>query len=236
MGIRIERKKPRHLLASVLYRLLRAPVSERTKFRLFLDLEWIFNRLSQEQSHKIYGPTEHPWRNHAFEFIAQNINADQNVLDLGCGYGEISAMIAELGANVVGVDHDAGKIEKAKRSYEGKGPTFLCEDAAEYLKTTPTKFDVLILSHVLEHLDEPATFLNEFKGHFKYVYIEVPDFDATILNHYRVDQDLTLNHTDNDHVTEFDREELGSIFEKCGLAVTHSQHIFGIQRYWCEIR
>ncbi len=55
MGIRIERKKPRHLLASVLYRLLRAPVSERTKFRLFLDLEWIFNRLSQEQSHKIYG-------------------------------------------------------------------------------------------------------------------------------------------------------------------------------------
>ena len=235
MGIKISRKKPRHILASLLYRLLKLPIPNRTKFRLFLDLEWIFNRLSNEQSHYVYGPENHPWRNNAFEFIAQNIEPGSVVLDLGCGYGEISAMLADQGATVVGVDHDSSKIETAKSTYEKNNLSFLCLDAIDYLQTKEVNFDVLILSHVLEHIDEPADFLERFKGYFKFIYIEVPDFDATILNYYRVDLDLALNHTDNDHVTEFDRNELNDMFLKCDLSVMSSQYIFAIQRYWCKV-
>lgn len=236
MGIKIERKKPRHLLASFFYRFMKLPISDRAKFKLFLDLEWIFNRLANEQSHKIYGSDNHPWRNQAFDFISQAIEPNYVVLDMGCGYGEIASMIADEAAIVVGVDHDRDKIVSAQSAYKKKNLSFFCLDAIEYLQTTDVRFDVLILSHVLEHIDEPEVFLRRFKKFFRYIYIEVPDFDATVLNHYRVDLDLMLKHTDNDHVTEFDRDELQELFQQCDLEILHSQHIFGIQRYWCAVR
>ena len=43
--------------------------------------------------------------------------ADERILDLGCGTGELTAAIAERGASVVGIDVDGGMVERAREQH-----------------------------------------------------------------------------------------------------------------------
>src|SRR5688500_1637128 len=124
MGLRIERKKPRHLLASVLYRLLKLPVSQNAKFRLFLDLEWIFNRLANEVSEEIFDGTDHVRRGHGLRYILDGIEPNDSVVDLGCGYGEITADVAKKARRVLGVDHSEVSIKRAQAKFKAPNLKF----------------------------------------------------------------------------------------------------------------
>ena len=46
---------------------------------------------------------------------------------------------------------------------------------------------------------------------------------------------MTLIYTDNDHVAEFDRDELKEIFSACDLEILKSEYMHGVQRYWCKV-
>lgn len=234
MGIRLERKKKRVLIASILYRLIKLPISDRSKFKLFLNAEWMFERLIHEMSFRVYQPEDHPLRKKAFSFMFRNLKPEYTVLDLGCANGEIATRIAENVKFVVGIDKSEELIRKAKK-YEVENLVFVCADGVKYLESCDRNFDVLVLSHILEHLDEPVIFLNQFKKFFRFLYIELPDFDRSAASHYREDLNLQLNYTDDDHVSEFDRDEMSDLFLNCGLTVLDSQFIFGMQRYWCAI-
>lgn len=236
MGIRIERSKKRVFLLSALYRINRLlPISAARKLRWYLDLEWIFDRLAMEASFAHYPAAEHPHRIHAKRALLRHITSQSVVLDLGCSTGDVSAMLAEHAGHVVGVDHSAESIALAERKHQHPNLTFLHSDALEYLKSTERRFDVLVLSHILEHLDEPEEFLRRFKGFFPWIYIEVPDFDKTYLNHYRQRLGMDLVYTDDDHVSEFDREELRGILDRSGIRVVEAEYRFGIQRLWCQV-
>ncbi len=235
MGVRLPRKKPRNLLLSVLYRLGKLlPLSRQRKFRLYLDLEWIFDRLALEQSFKVYPEDQHPVRTYTRDFILQRIHPSDRVLDLGCKEGYMSDYIAEKAALVVGMDLDAAAISVAKARYHRENLSFVEGEAGAYLETLDTPFDVLILSHILEHLDEPEAFLLRFKGRFRRIYIEVPDFDRYYLNQYRKDHNVALLYSDNDHVSEFDRTELRALLNACGLRIEQEEYRFGVQRIWCS--
>ena len=63
---------------------------------------------------------------HQFSFVARGGESlidllepirGERVLDLGCGTGELTAMIAERGAAVVGLDSDATMIERARARF-----------------------------------------------------------------------------------------------------------------------
>jgi SAM-dependent methyltransferase len=235
MGVKLPRKKNRSLFVSILYRLIHLPLPNEAKFRLFLNLEWIFDRLSHEMSFRIYQPHNHPVRTHSIKFILDFIDESQVVLDLGSNLGDISNIIADRARKVVGVDHSRAAIEVAKERYQRDNLIFVHSDAIHYLQGTDEKFDVLILSHILEHLDDPAGLLLRFKCYFKYVYIELPDFDRYHLNHYRKDLEMSLIYSDNDHISEFDRQELGELLDNCGLTILRSEYIFGLQKLWCRV-
>lgn len=158
-----------------------------------------------------------------------------HVLDLGCGNGDLTQEIASHVDRVVGVDHDRSSIDHAKTKHIAANLSFIHADAHSYLTTRTGSFDTLVLSHVLEHLDHPKDFLMRFKSFFQWVYIEVPDFDKTYLNHYRKALASPLIHTDDDHVSEFDREELVHILQEAGLTVIDADYRFGVQRVWCSV-
>lgn len=237
MGITTPRKKPRNLLLSILYRMHQVlPMGAERKLRLYLDLEWIFDRLAMETSFRHYGPDRHPFRQHARAFLEQYIGRDDAVLDLGCAKGDMSAMLASVAREVVGVDHDAAAIAYARKTHTNANLAFHDSDALAYLKDHPKRFDVLILSHILEHLDRPEEFLKTFKDYFAYIYIELPDFDKTYLNLYRKDLGVKLIYTDDDHVSEFDRLELRAILDRLGIRIEAAEYRFGIQRLWCRVQ
>ncbi len=77
--------------------------------------------------------------------------------------------------------------------------------------------------------------MRAFKGHFQWIYIELPDFDKGYLNHFRVAVGSNLVYTDDDHVAEFDRDELRELLERCGISIVEAEYRFGIQRLWCRV-
>jgi SAM-dependent methyltransferase len=236
MGVKLQRKKKANYLGSFLYSVNKIlPLSKKAKFRLYLNLVWVLERFSHEYSFKNYVPTEHPIRLHTRKILLDFIKEDQSVLDLGCLEGDMSVYLADKARLVVGVDYNQKAISLAKTRYKKDNLTFICADAYDYLNNTDIKFDILIMSHILEHLDDPVAFLKKYSPFFKYVYIELPDFDYSFLNQYRKDLNLKLIYTDDDHVVEFSREELKTVIEQSGLQIISAEYRYGIQKVWCKV-
>ncbi|MBX2958851.1 MAG: class I SAM-dependent methyltransferase [Flavobacteriales bacterium] len=232
MGIRLKRKKEKHLLLSIFYRLSRLPlVSNKWKYKLFLDLAWIFERLAHSLSMNEYEPIKHPGRVGTWQFLSQFLVEDSLVLDLGCSSGDLTNIIANKVRRIDGIDHNFNSINQAKKLYGGNNISFVYGDALEYLQKINIKYDMIIMSHLLEHIDNPEQFLTEYIPFTSYFYVEVPDFEKTYHNIYRKDIGCKLIHTDDDHVSEFDRIEVESIFDKLNLLIVAKEFRFGVMRF-----
>lgn len=235
MGLKFKRQKERHLLLSVIYRIHKLlPLRNAKKLRLYLDLNWIFHRLAHETSFRYYQEENHPIRTKNQAFLYDRIKKEDLVVDIGCKHGYITAGIAKYAKKVIGIDYDKKAIAIAKNRHKQPNLYFICEEAYAYLKSNNQSFNTLILSHVLEHIDNPQDFLKRFAAFFEYIYIELPDFEASLLNEYRIDIKSKLTYLDNDHIHEFDRHELKQLVETAGLEIVASEFIYGVQKVWCK--
>jgi len=84
------------------------------------------------------------------QFFIQRIQTGERILDIGCGNGALSFSLAEAGAEVVALDCDKDQVERARRQYCLPNLTFQVNDIEK--KVPDGKFDVLVMSNVLEHL------------------------------------------------------------------------------------
>jgi 2-polyprenyl-3-methyl-5-hydroxy-6-metoxy-1,4-benzoquinol methylase len=236
MGVKLKRAKPRQIWRTVLYRLSKLPFAGvKTKQKIYLNLEWLFDRLAHENSFRLYDESTHPVRVQTKNFLLSKIKITDRVLDLGSDKGVMTNYIATKAARVVGIDNVEASVLEAKATYQKPNLEFITADALDYLNNTKEEFDVLILSHILEHLDNPKEFIFSFKRFFKYIFIELPDFDKTYSNHYRNNLSMQLIYTDDDHVTEFDRDELTQLIHSCNLKIVDSEFRYGVMKCWCEV-
>ena len=90
-----------------------------------------------------------------------------NILDVGCGNGLISMSIGKSGHNVLGIDISEKAIKKAIEKNDLPNVNFAVA-GAEQLSESETRYDAVICSEVLEHLNEPADLL-------KYIYKSMKD-------------------------------------------------------------
>ena len=233
---RFPRKKKRHLWLSIGYRLSLLPFAPgATKLRLFLNAEWFFSRVAHEQFTREVPPTEHPLRLGQLRFLLPCLPADCAVLDLGSGFGHLAAAIAPRVRRILGVDHNPASVAAASNTYSHEDLAFETGDARRYLVESGEDFDVLLLSHVLEHLDDPGDFLTTFAPRFRYLFVEVPDFESSYLNLYREFLGLELSYTDADHIHEFGHTDLTELLQGAGLEVLQYESVHGVQRVWCRV-
>lgn len=98
------------------------------------------------------------------DFIRKNLKSslppNGSVLDVGCGNGIISLQLGKDGFNIKGIDVSEKAIEKAKATNPFPNVTFEVADA-DKLKAGGEKFDAIICSEVLEHLNQPGRLLKE---------------------------------------------------------------------------
>jgi SAM-dependent methyltransferase len=236
MGIKLNREKRRSILLSICYRFSKVlAFSTKKRFKIFLDLEWIFDRLAHEESFKYYNSLDHPIRIHTLQFIKKHCQPNYSVLDIGCNSGEITQQVANFTEKVVGVDYNKKIIEAAQKNNTSKNVEFIHCDAFDYLKNQAKKVDLVILSHILEHLDNPKDFITNCALYTNHIYIEVPDYEKTYLNLYRAELGNKLNYTDSDHVWEFDRVELLKVIQDCNIKIIDCEFKFGIIKIWCSI-
>lgn len=88
----------------------------------------------------------------------------QRVLDIGCGVGRTSLLAASFGFNVIGVDTEPKAIRlarmNAKNFYLDTKCTFIIGDILKQRKLLKKKFDIVICSEVIEHVEKPQTIIN----------------------------------------------------------------------------
>jgi SAM-dependent methyltransferase len=83
-------------------------------------------------------------------------------LDMGCGSGELTLAIANLGARrITGVDYLPRNIERAgahaRQSGVGRDVQFVCRDLHAWVPDQ--KYDVLLSIDAFEHIEDPLAFL-----------------------------------------------------------------------------
>lgn len=103
--------------------------------------------------------SKYPLRSYAHEMqyqgVLRHVEKGMKVLDAGCGDGVLSYMMAERGALVTGVDLSVPNIASAESRNSGSGQMvkFILGDV-ESLPFPDNSFDLVVSSHVLEHLPD----------------------------------------------------------------------------------
>jgi len=126
----------------------------------------------EEKRNKYFNTVSNEWENLQTEVMPPSLYREQlvsllpefsgNILDAGCGTGQIVPYLLPKASRILGVDSSRKMIEAARIQY-GKNPDVeFIESSLENMPLTDGSVDVVICSMVLHHASNPAVTLKEF--------------------------------------------------------------------------
>jgi len=206
------------------------------KFLLTLEKE-LYSFTGQEACR--YGNGIHTKHRHTkyHNFFIKNLNDGESVLDIGCGNGTLAFDIAKNRPDVkiYAIDIIESNIEYAKKNYQHKNLKFVVGDA---LKDLPDeKFDCVILSNVLEHIEHRIQFLEGIKKSIcpERALIRVPlyerDWRVPLMDELGLDYRL-----DSTHYIEYIYEDFVHEVNSAGLEIISSEFRWGEVWSVCSIK
>lgn len=93
------------------------------------------------------------------EMHARSVSTTFHILDIGCGSGFAVTQFLDLfDDTVLGIDFHQPNVEYANRHFANGHLMFACLDATQ-LRDEGKRYDVIVLTDVLEHLHEPQRLL-----------------------------------------------------------------------------
>ncbi|MFD7639444.1 class I SAM-dependent methyltransferase [Kitasatospora sp. NPDC059795] len=106
------------------------------------------------------GRTRQAWARRLAAWVP---DAAGQVLDVGCGTGSLSVLLAEAGHQVTGVDLAAGMVRRARAKTEAAGHAghFVVGDAARP-PVADGRFDAVLCRHLLWTLPDPRAALHHW--------------------------------------------------------------------------
>lgn len=161
-------------------------------------------------------------------FFIKNIKSGETVLDIGCGNGTLAYDIAKNipDIRIFGIDLSPGNIEHAKKHYAHNNIEFVAGDA---LKDLPEEeFDIVILSNVLEHIENRGDFLRGIIDKIcpNQVLIRVPlyerDWRVPLMEELGIDYRL-----DSTHFIEYIYEDFVKEISDSGLKIESAEFRWG---------
>lgn len=179
-------------------------------------------------------------RNAIRETLSDRPAAYIRVVDVGCGNGSFLGLpLAQEGFQVTGIDTDRHSIEHARRlAKDLRNAKFLVGELDQLPATD--LYDVLILSEVLEHLENPRRLLAASVKHMTptgLLIVTVPngygefEIDSwlfrtlhlqTLVDKWATKKEVpsTTDNQESGHVQFFTRPRLRRLFAECDLRVT----------------
>jgi 2-polyprenyl-3-methyl-5-hydroxy-6-metoxy-1,4-benzoquinol methylase len=118
-------------------------------------------------------PEENYWfQRHlvVYEWIRRQVGG-LRVVDMACGEGYGSDLLAHSAASVVGVDANPEAHEHAKARYTRPGLRF----ARDMIQTFAEPCDAVVFLQTIEHVQEPGELLEHFKRIGDVAYISTPN-------------------------------------------------------------
>jgi 2-polyprenyl-3-methyl-5-hydroxy-6-metoxy-1,4-benzoquinol methylase len=150
------------------------------------------------------------WSNVKTKLILDMIEG-KNILDVGCGACTLSKILLEKSYNVTVIDSDEKAVEIAKK----KGLRGFKADIADW--KTNTKFDCVIASDVLEHIDDDKRVIKKIYAILKpggCLIINVPSYKFLFGKH-----DIYLGHK-----RRYSDGELKAKLEESGFEIESQRH------------
>lgn len=157
------------------------------------------------------------------QFIERMIGIDKikSILEIGASSGFNLSLYKEC--NVYGVEPSSLNCINAKEKY---GVEMFCGTFREFREQhQKKKYDLIFLSHVLEHIVNPCDFIMECSElNNQYMFVEVPTFDYKFV-------DEPFGMFAEEHVNMFTLEGLQNLMKKCGYELINADMIFGLEQY-----
>ena len=97
---------------------------------------------------------------HRYHFV-RDVARGRRVLDIACGEGYGSALLAREAASVIGMDADAGAVVAARGRYGGFANLEYREGRCEAIDLPNASFDLVVSMETLEHTDAPERLVEE---------------------------------------------------------------------------
>lgn len=128
------------------------------------------------------------------QFLKNSLISSGRLLDVGFGQGEFLNAAKNLGLELWGIDIAERNVEMAKRNYNLSN--IYAQPLEEFVKRNEIgKFDIITTFEILEHLPDPAEFLDLIKKILKsqgYLILSTPNLDR--FGGVKEDWDFPPNH------------------------------------------
>lgn len=165
-----------------------------------------------------------------YEFFLENIHSGDTVLDIGCGNGFVATQIAKKAKLVTGIDTDRHNIALARKR-SATNTEFFLGDATIY--RFRQHYNVVVLSNVLEHIQNRVPFLQKIQPLAKTFLIRVPMVDRDWLPLYRKKLGM-FYFCDSTHFTEYTFESFRQEMAEAKLEITSHTIRFG--EIWAVVK
>lgn len=134
------------------------------------------------------------------KFFTDHIESTDTVLDIGCGNGANAFDVADKAQHVVGIDIEEKYIREAQKKHSKPNITYIADDATTY--PFEKKFDKVILSNVLEHIEYRVQFLKKMHPLTDTILFRVPLITRDWLPVYKKERGVEYR-LDLTHFTEY---------------------------------
>ncbi|MFH1448166.1 MAG: glycosyltransferase [Candidatus Micrarchaeota archaeon] len=172
--------------------------------------------------------------------LLKYIGDEDTVLDAGCGDGYTTNIFAKHCKNAVGVDIIPERLKKAERMAKENGieekTSFVCSDLFKLDKALKEKFDTIICSEVIEHVEQPKqllqTLITRMKDNGKIV-LTYPNEEVLRMGRTLV----FMNSADElevktDHKVVLTRKQVGGFARDLGLRIASYERIPNIPFFY----
>lgn len=151
-----------------------------------------------------------------FNFIKDSINCDnKKICEIGAFDGLLLNIFKNNNCEVCGYEANDNAREYAKRKYNINLKTDFLEDNQKY--------DIIILSHVIEHFKYPKEILLKIKSMLNdngFIYIEVPNSPMPNQCSYQ----MLIKYLTTTHTVNFDIRNLMALIKNCNLKIVKYQY------------
>lgn len=151
------------------------------------------------------------------ELIAQHSRLERpRILDIGAGWGHVLHALGERypDSTRLAIEYSDVCVEHLR----ALGIEVITQPVEEVLPRLDRRFDLIVVSHVLEHLLDPRTILrliHDVLAPGGILYVEVPNIPVEFLSHYP--DHMWSGRFDEPHITFFTADTLRDLMGATGL-------------------
>lgn len=161
--------------------------------------------------------------------------AGKRVLDVGCGIGDLSFLLAARGAEVVGVELDEEKVERATaiaRRWSFQQLRFVAGDVMRLDQMGLGQFDVITCIALLEHIQQDEALLTQMLSLLRpggLLVVEVPSATRKTIPEVEA--------ADGHVRPGYFSDQLGALLRRVGFRVRKRRTLdpLGLNYYWFRI-